>query len=252
MTKDQIREMFRLDRYPLSAKYDPDWVIDNEMGPNVLWVTEAMCQAIELRPGMRVLDLGCGKALSSIFLAKEFGVQVWATDLWISPTENLQRIREAGVEDQVFPIHAEAHSLPFADEFFDAIVSMDAYHFFGTDIHYLETYMLKLLKRGRQIGIVTPASPNQLPVPLPDYLGEWAYFMNSVEWWRHHWDRFPELELELAEELPQGWELWVHWHECVKAANRLKERHLSELRELQADGGRHFGFVRMVGRRREQ
>ncbi|MDP6514955.1 MAG: class I SAM-dependent methyltransferase [SAR202 cluster bacterium] len=89
MTKDQIREMFRLDRYPLSAKYDPDWVIDNEMGPNVLWVTEAMCQAIELRPGMRVLDLGCGKALSSIFLAKEFGVQVWATDLWISPTENL-------------------------------------------------------------------------------------------------------------------------------------------------------------------
>ena len=46
--------------------------------------------ATGLEPGMRVLDLGCGKGLSSIFLAKEFGVQVWAADLWtplvIDPT----------------------------------------------------------------------------------------------------------------------------------------------------------------------
>ena len=62
--------------------------------------------------------------ISSIFLAKEFDVQVWAADVWIKPTSNWERIRDAGVEDQVFPIHAEAHSMPFADGFFDAIVSM--------------------------------------------------------------------------------------------------------------------------------
>lgn len=54
------------------------------MGPNVLWLTEFLGQAMELQPGMRVLDMGCGRALSSIFLAKEFGVQVWAADLWIA------------------------------------------------------------------------------------------------------------------------------------------------------------------------
>ena len=53
--------------------------------------------ALELWAGMRVLDLGCGRAASSIFLRREFGVQVWATDLWISPTENWQRIQAAGV-----------------------------------------------------------------------------------------------------------------------------------------------------------
>jgi cyclopropane fatty-acyl-phospholipid synthase-like methyltransferase len=58
---------------------------------------------------MRVLDLGCGRAASSIFLRREFGVQVWATDLWFSVSEKIQRIRDAGVEDGVFPIHA-AHS----------------------------------------------------------------------------------------------------------------------------------------------
>jgi len=81
------------------------------MGPNVLWLTEFLCEKMELKPGMRVLDMGCGKALSSVFLAKEYGVQVWANDLWISASENWQRIKEAGLENQVFPIYAEAESL---------------------------------------------------------------------------------------------------------------------------------------------
>jgi cyclopropane fatty-acyl-phospholipid synthase-like methyltransferase len=63
------------------------------MGPNVLWPTEFLCEAMDLRAGMRVLDRGCGKALSAIFLAREFGVQVWAADLWISATENAPRSR---------------------------------------------------------------------------------------------------------------------------------------------------------------
>jgi cyclopropane fatty-acyl-phospholipid synthase-like methyltransferase len=50
---------------------------------------------------MRVLDLGCGRALSSIFLRREFGVQVWATDLWFSTSENRQRILDAEVDDGV-------------------------------------------------------------------------------------------------------------------------------------------------------
>lgn len=32
---------------------------------------------------MRILDMGCGKAMSSIFLVKEFGIQVWANDPWL-------------------------------------------------------------------------------------------------------------------------------------------------------------------------
>lgn len=41
-------------------------------------------------------------------------MQVWATDLWISAAENIQRIRDAGVEDGVVPLHADARALPFA------------------------------------------------------------------------------------------------------------------------------------------
>jgi len=76
------------DRYPRSRAYELDWMMDNMMGPNALWLMESLTERLHLEPGMRVLDMGCGKALSSIFLAKEFDVQVWATDLWIGAGEN--------------------------------------------------------------------------------------------------------------------------------------------------------------------
>jgi cyclopropane fatty-acyl-phospholipid synthase-like methyltransferase len=100
---------------------------------------------------MRVLDLGCGKCLSSIFLAKEYGVEVWAADLWIKPTEKFGRICQAGIAKQVFPIYADDRSLPFAEDFFDAIICTDAYIYFGTDDLYLD-YLQHFVKPGGRIG----------------------------------------------------------------------------------------------------
>src|SRR4051795_9850526 len=121
-------------------------------GANALWLTEWLSAVVDLRPGMRILDLGCGRAMSSIFLRREFGVQVWATDLWFNASENLQRIRDAGVEDGVFPIHADARALPFAAQFFDAIVSIDSFFYYGTDDLYLNS-LARLVKPEGQIGI---------------------------------------------------------------------------------------------------
>src|SRR5438128_5626923 len=117
-------------------------------------MTEWLTEALDLRPGMRVLDLGCGRAMSSVFLRREFGVQVWATDLWFSAEENLMRIKDAGVEDGVFPIHADARSLPFANGFFDAITSIDSFGYYGTDDLYLD-YLARFLKPGGQLGIAS-------------------------------------------------------------------------------------------------
>src|SRR5438046_3631048 len=124
---------FISEKFPRSSAYHPDWVLASvSSAANALWMTEWLAEALELRPGMRVLDLGCGRGASSIFLRREFGVQVWATDLWFSASENLRRARDAGVADGVFPLHSDARSLPFADDFFDAIVSLDSFPYYGT------------------------------------------------------------------------------------------------------------------------
>ena len=125
-------------RFPRSSRYHPDWLRSNVSGgAHSLWLTEWLSEIVDLCPGLRVLDLGCGRGASSVFLHREFGVQVWSTDLWFSVDDRAQRIRDAGVEDAVFPIHADARALPFARDFFDVVVSVDSYVYYGTDDLYL-------------------------------------------------------------------------------------------------------------------
>ena len=72
-----MEEQLTADRFPRASRYHPDWVLAGVSGAaNSLWLTEWLTEELDLRPGMRVLDLGCGRALSSIFLHREFGVQV--------------------------------------------------------------------------------------------------------------------------------------------------------------------------------
>ena len=238
------------DRFPKSSQYHPEWVLANASGgANALWLTEWLTTALELRPGMRVLDLGCGRALSSIFLRREFGAQVWATDLWCSASENTQRIHDAGVEDSVFPLHADARSLPFAAEFFDAIVCVDSAYYFATDDLYLN-YLAHFLKPGGSLGIVGVGLMQEIEGPVPEHLRElwtqdfWA--IHSAAWWRRHWERTGIVDIELADTMPDGWQFWRDWQRTVAPEN------LTEIEAIEADGGRSLGYIRVVARRRAQ
>jgi cyclopropane fatty-acyl-phospholipid synthase-like methyltransferase len=246
MTKD-TDDRLRSELFPRSEAYHPDWVIANGMGSNVLWLTEWLTTAMELKPGMRVLDLGCGRALSSIFLAREFGVQVWATDLWISAAENIQRIRAAELLDQVCPIHADARALPFGAGFFDAIVSVDSFSYYGSDDLYLN-YLANFVKPDGQLGIAGAGLIKEFD-SIPEHLQEmWTedfWCLHSADWWRRHWDRTGIVDVEIAEAMTDGWKTWRQWHQTAHPDHKL------ELITLDADQGEYLGYVRMVGRRRE-
>ena len=56
-------DMLRHHRYVRSNGYDPAWVVENQMGPHPLWLLEALTEVLPIEPGMRVLDLGCGRAM---------------------------------------------------------------------------------------------------------------------------------------------------------------------------------------------
>jgi cyclopropane fatty-acyl-phospholipid synthase-like methyltransferase len=212
-------------------------------------LTEWLTTALDLRPGMRVLDLGCGRAASSIFLRREFDVQVWATDLWFSASENIQRIRDAGVEDGVFPLHADARSLPFAAEFFDAIVCIDAFSYFGTDDLYLN-YLAHFVKAGGPVGIAGAGLMQEIEGPVPDHLREfWSqdfWCLHSAAWWRQHWERTRLLEITVADTMAGGWQVWLDWQRSAFPDNG------AEIRTLEADRGKYLAYVRVVGRRQAE
>ena len=237
------------ERFLRSSEYHPEWVLSSVSGgANSLWITEWLTEKMDLRPGMRVLDLGCGRAASSIFLRREFGVQVWATDLWFSAWENFQRVKDAGVEDGVFPIHADARSLPFAADFFDAIVCVDSFYYYGTDDFYLN-YLARFVKPGGAIGIAGAGLVREMEGPLPEYLREWwtpdLWSLHSAAWLRRHWERTGIMEIDLADTMPDGWQRWLDWHRVVAPDNEV------EIRAIEEDGGNYIGYVRLVGHRRE-
>jgi len=200
----------------LYKNYDKDFISKNLMGPSVIKLVEELSQHLTLKEGMKILDLGCGNALSSIFLAKEYGVTVYATDLWIPATENFKRIKNMNVEEKVIPIHADAHSLPYADKFFDAVVSFDSYHYFGTNERYLNDYLARLVKKGGQIAFASPGfthelSAEELQELQPFWMcGKFLTF-HSNKWWRNLWERTRVVDIIEAFDLKCNSEAWEDW-----------------------------------------
>jgi SAM-dependent methyltransferase len=235
------------EQFPRSAAYPIDWIRAGGMGSHPLWMAEWLAQGMHLRPGERILDLGCGRARSSIFLAREFGVQVWATDLWVPASDNWEDIRAEGLEHHVFPIHADARSLPFAGEFFDAIVAMDSYPYFGTDDLYLN-YLVQFVKPGGAIAFAGAGLVDEMAAPVPDHLTDfWTqdlWTLHSVEWWRRHWDRTGLVDVDTADAMHEGWKLWLVWQSEVAPDNA------AELQAIATDAGRHLTYTRLIGRRR--
>jgi cyclopropane fatty-acyl-phospholipid synthase-like methyltransferase len=186
---------------------------------------------------------------SSIFLHREFGVQVWATDLWFSVSENLQRIRDAGAESGVFPIHADARSLPFAAEFFDAVISIDSFCYYGTDDLYLN-YLARFVKPGGPIAMAGAGLTREIEGAVPAHLRDWwtqdLWCLHSADWWRRHWERTGIVTVDLAETMPDGWRLWLDWHKAEYPGNE------AEIQALEADRGSYLGYTRVTGRRNSE
>lgn len=194
--------------FPLASKYDPQWIRENALGENALCQAESLARRLPFRPGTRILDLGCGKATSSIFVAREFGAEVWAVDGAISPTENRQRAIDLGCEASVFPVRSDARTLPFAKEFFDAVIAIDSFLYYGTDERYLP-YLTQFIKPGGFIGIVDIAFTREIGsiAEAPDFLRaqfqHWFY-VHTVEWWKRHWEKTGVVDVQCAELLPES------------------------------------------------
>ena len=188
------------------------------MGPNSLRLLDEMLQKYPLKEGGRVMDLGCGMGLTSMFLAREAKVNVFATDLWISATQNAENFKNWGIEDRIIPIHADANNLPYAQEYFDAIVSIDAYHYFGAKKGVFEEKVLPYLKKGGVLMVAMPGVKEELSGAPADALLEWMGgsqddfdTFHSRKWWLDLIGKSEDFEVVLDLELDCFDEAWNDW-----------------------------------------
>jgi SAM-dependent methyltransferase len=141
------------DHYPELGDYSRDAIYEDSMGGGALYLAAQITRGMAFQPGEIVLDLGCGRGSTSIFLARHFGVRVVAVDLWTSATFLNDKFTARGYRDQITPLHLDATGdLPFAEHYFDAIFCMNSLSFYGGSVAFL-AHLLKHLKPGGTIGV---------------------------------------------------------------------------------------------------
>ena len=133
-----------------------------------------------------------------------------------------------------------------AAEFFDAVVCIDSFIYYGTDDLYLN-YLARFVKPGGPVGIAGAGLVREIEGPVPDHLQQWwtpdLWCLHSAAWWRRHWERTGLMDVELADTMPDGWQVWLDWHRTAFPDNA------TEIQALEADRGSYLGYVRLVGRR---
>ena len=220
------------------------------MGPNPAKLLEQLLERYPLIPGQIVLDLGCGRGVTSAMLAREYGLRVFATDLWIAATDNYKRFCALGLtREQIVPIHADAHDLPFADEFFDAVLSIDAYQYFGLERGYLGKHLLPLVKPGGWLLFVVPGFHRDIHSDIPkELLLSWSAedldSMHDAAYWREILLATEGAEIASIEEMEDFDECWAEWLETDN------EYAVQDRLSMGAGAGKHMNFLAIAIRKK--
>ncbi len=189
----------------------------NLMGPNSIRILDELLEDYPLRltKQQKIIDLGCGTGMTSLFIANETGATVYATDLWIAEEDNRRRFAEWGMDNQIVPIHADATDLHFDKEMFDALISIDSYHYFAGREGFFEQKILPYIKKG---GIVLIGIPGIKDIYtgrseelLTDWLGDEAYMFRSMSSWKNIIGNCDEIEMVKTWEMNCFETAWQEW-----------------------------------------
>ncbi len=187
------------------------------MGPNSIRLLEEILEEypLTLTSDQLVLDLGCGSGLTSLFIANETGATVYANDLWISEEENRQRFAQWQMQDRLIPVREDANQLSFAKEQFDAIISIDSYHYFAGKEGFFAEKILPFLKPGGVALIVVPGMKNQYHGRSEELMTAWltdeAYMFQSADFWKSIIGTHKDMESVRTWELNAFDQPWQEW-----------------------------------------
>ena len=237
-------------KYPKSEKYMGNDYMKYIMGPNPLKLCEELLAEHRIPAGARVMDLGSGEGLTSAFLAKEYGFTVYAADLWSDPESHYPLFESFGLSrEQCMPVKADANDLPFEREFFDSVVCVDSYNYFGRDPAYLDEKLLPFVKSGGWIyaavtGMKKDCHDNIPEVLLRSWNAEQLDYIHDAQWWRNMVSQSRDCEVVSVHEMRSNAEVWADW------LRQENEYAVGDRKAMEAGGGKYLNFIAIVLRKK--
>ncbi len=233
-------------KYEKALKYDNDLINKKIMGPNPLKLEEELMKDNYIKTGSIVMDLGSGQGITSVFLVKEYGFKVYATDLWSNPEENMGFFEKMGLtNEQIIPVKMDATDLKFEKNFFDAVVSTDSYNYFGRNEEYLDESLLPFVKTGGFVYIVVPGMKKDCHNNIPDELllswtPEQLEYIHDIEYWKRIISKSRDSEIISIHEMESNEECWNDWIKCDNEYAR------NDKKAIEAGACKYLNFIAIV------
>ena len=113
-----------IDYQAMTQRQQATWATGdfNEIGHQVVPVSEALCQSVDPRPSQRVLDVACGSGNAALIFARRY-CDVTGIDFVPALIDRAQARAVAEGMHIDFRV-GDAQALPFSDATFDVVISV--------------------------------------------------------------------------------------------------------------------------------
>jgi SAM-dependent methyltransferase len=175
-----------LERSVLGCDYGgTSWTTRREAG--------RIAELLELRPGVRLLDVGAGAGWPGLYLAYVTGCDVVLADLPVVGLQvALERAAADGVEERCRAVVADGATLPFGDSSFDALSHSDVLCCMPAKLSMLQACRRVAREGARMVfSVIAPASslsPSERQIAIesgPEFVdvdGDYAVLLEQSGW----------------------------------------------------------------------
>lgn len=185
--------------------------------------TRRLVQQCAIKPGMYILNIGCGTGYTACALAKQYSAHVVAADISeLVLARARERIEQEALTRCVSTVRADIHALDFPAETFDAVVAETVLVFCNKPQAAAEVY--RVLKRG---GVFGDNELTFLKPPLP----EWTTLLSSAYW-----------GLDIQPLLSKAWERVFEQADFAHISSEVSHLNLREqfVSHIRVDGWRKY------------
>jgi len=137
-------------------------------------ITEKTLRLMDLRPGERVLDLGCGSGWATRLLARLVGEgpegfgQVVGVDV---SDEMVRQAREASKDfGNILYAWGSAQQIPWEENFFDKVLSVESFYYYADQDRALKELFRVMAPRGRLFILINLYKDNAYSLQWVDKL----------------------------------------------------------------------------------
>src|SRR5208337_1083210 len=149
-------------------------------------ITEKTLRLMNLRPGERVLDLGCGSGWATRLVARLVGEgpEGFGQVVGIDVSDEMMRLaREASKEfENILYVQGSAEKIPWEENFFDKVLSVESFYYYADQDRALMELFRVMAPRGRLFILINLYKDNPYSLQWVDKLKEPVHVRSEAEY----------------------------------------------------------------------